>query len=540
MLNSFLSKASRGTNGSNKKEDSVAASNSSTLNTNQVTDGVAGTYPAPGSSPYFSEDGDDAPVLVVRCPSASPFPHVRLVDGSLTYDNVKTPPATTAHDGKAKKVEGTTEDCHHTLHFVQEEEGKAEDKAADAKPSADAATSAPITNEDDLLPEEEKDPMSLSLLASDVDMSAIKDLTLTTPSNTNQAIEDLVEKIDDGAVNVDKGSSDMKEKKAVDSTTSPKSEQSAVQFENKETRLSSIAKKMERMYKLPTRPALLLSVLLGASLLFYGARYALHDVTPTPASMANGLTESTIESVTLEHDLVNDTAIIKKDESATASNATQANAIAEQEVLPALNASGSAEESTAAEKMNLQDTSAGISVFVARDSSPFIIKPEIIMDPNQGSSSDFPSLNAHGDNSSCGAFQWGMGMTMPQLAIAAMFLFASTFIFGSKRTKIDHPKTESVKDESRISPRAKKELESFDLSKYFGEHTVAQLREMLRARKCKTVGKKHILVERLASVYKAELETLTVVQLRKILKSKNFTQYGSKAEIIRVLVEECP
>eukprot|EP00980_Cylindrotheca_fusiformis_P004934 scaffold1051_cov119-Cylindrotheca_fusiformis.AAC.9 len=76
----------------------------------------------------------------------------------------------------------------------------------------------------------------------------------------------------------------------------------------------------------------------------------------------------------------------------------------------------------------------------------------------------------------------------------------------------------------------------FDLSAYEKMHVV-QLRELLRQRGCKTIGKKPVLIRRLATVYKAELSSYTVAQLRKILKANNYTQTGRKDVIIRTLIE---
>jgi hypothetical protein len=97
---------------------------------------------------------------------------------------------------------------------------------------------------------------------------------------------------------------------------------------------------------------------------------------------------------------------------------------------------------------------------------------------------------------------------------------------------------ESLEDDEHKTSLVKKEdiVTEFDLSKY-EELKVAELRELLRSRKCKTVGKKPVLIQRLAGVYKAELDTLTVFQLRPILKSKGCKQAGLKVELIRRLVE---
>jgi hypothetical protein len=84
--------------------------------------------------------------------------------------------------------------------------------------------------------------------------------------------------------------------------------------------------------------------------------------------------------------------------------------------------------------------------------------------------------------------------------------------------------------------KAEKVIGVIDLSAY-NNLKVADLRDLLRRRSCNTIGKKPVLIKRLATVYKAELDTLTVVQLRKLLKSMNYTQTGRKDEIVRTLVE---
>jgi hypothetical protein len=96
---------------------------------------------------------------------------------------------------------------------------------------------------------------------------------------------------------------------------------------------------------------------------------------------------------------------------------------------------------------------------------------------------------------------------------------------------------DDIKNDDPV-PKIKEEgdMGTFNLSKY-EELKVVELLNLLRKRKCKTVGRKHILIQRLASVYKVELETLTVRQLGPILKSKGFKQSGLKSEIIQRLVE---
>jgi hypothetical protein len=84
--------------------------------------------------------------------------------------------------------------------------------------------------------------------------------------------------------------------------------------------------------------------------------------------------------------------------------------------------------------------------------------------------------------------------------------------------------------------KGEKVIGDIDLSAY-NNLKVAELRDLLHRRSCNTIGKKTVLIKRLATVYKAELDTLTVVQLRKLLKSMNYTQTGRKDEIVRTLVE---
>jgi hypothetical protein len=84
--------------------------------------------------------------------------------------------------------------------------------------------------------------------------------------------------------------------------------------------------------------------------------------------------------------------------------------------------------------------------------------------------------------------------------------------------------------------KAERVIGDIDLSAY-SNLKVTELRDLLRRRSCSTIGKKAVLIKRLATVYKAELDTLTVVQLRKLLKSMNYTQTGRKDEIVRTLME---
>lgn len=79
-------------------------------------------------------------------------------------------------------------------------------------------------------------------------------------------------------------------------------------------------------------------------------------------------------------------------------------------------------------------------------------------------------------------------------------------------------------------------VSSYDLSQY-EMLKVVELRSLLRSRQCSYAGRKHHLVHRLASIYRAELQSLTVVQLRKKLKSRNMKQGGLKREMVQHLVE---
>lgn len=81
-----------------------------------------------------------------------------------------------------------------------------------------------------------------------------------------------------------------------------------------------------------------------------------------------------------------------------------------------------------------------------------------------------------------------------------------------------------------------KAIAGYDLSVY-QSLKYKDLRKMLRERNIKIYGKKAAMAKRLAAVYNAELETLTVTQLRRKLKAKNFNQTGRKHQIIRTLVE---
>jgi hypothetical protein len=77
---------------------------------------------------------------------------------------------------------------------------------------------------------------------------------------------------------------------------------------------------------------------------------------------------------------------------------------------------------------------------------------------------------------------------------------------------------------------------TYDLSKY-ETLKVVELRALLRSRKCSYAGRKVHLIHRLATVYRAELQSLAVVQLRKKLKSRSMKQGGLKRELVQKLVE---
>eukprot|EP00980_Cylindrotheca_fusiformis_P021647 scaffold8505_cov130-Cylindrotheca_fusiformis.AAC.13 len=118
-----------------------------------------------------------------------------------------------------------------------------------------------------------------------------------------------------------------------------------------------------------------------------------------------------------------------------------------------------------------------------------------------------------------------------------LFLLSLISIFSFQRRSSGRKDDKDVVIKSEKAVKTEKAIEDFDLSAY-KSFKVVELREILRKRGCKTSGKKSVLVERLATVYRAELSTLPVAQLHKILKSKNYSQNGRKDEIIRVLVED--
>lgn len=124
-------------------------------------------------------------------------------------------------------------------------------------------------------------------------------------------------------------------------------------------------------------------------------------------------------------------------------------------------------------------------------------------------------------------------LSKSQVERATWTLFFMFFVAFLATTAQPLIKTEESKPKQECV--AKNEQE-WDLGKY-EKLKVVEIRELLRSRKCKTVGKKAILVRRLAAVYRAELETLTVRQLRPILKSKGCKQVGRKVQLIQKLVE---
>jgi hypothetical protein len=94
----------------------------------------------------------------------------------------------------------------------------------------------------------------------------------------------------------------------------------------------------------------------------------------------------------------------------------------------------------------------------------------------------------------------------------------------------------TTKNDEQVNKQETATSLSWDFSLYEKLH-VAELRQRLESRRCSTVGRKHVLIQRLVDVYAAELETLTVLQLRPVLKSKGCKQAGPKAQLIQRLVE---
>lgn len=68
----------------------------------------------------------------------------------------------------------------------------------------------------------------------------------------------------------------------------------------------------------------------------------------------------------------------------------------------------------------------------------------------------------------------------------------------------------------------------------------AEIRDMLRDRKCDTRGNKQQLIKVLVMSYQNELACLTVQQLRPKLRKRKLSQQGTKKEIVRRLVEAGP
>lgn len=69
---------------------------------------------------------------------------------------------------------------------------------------------------------------------------------------------------------------------------------------------------------------------------------------------------------------------------------------------------------------------------------------------------------------------------------------------------------------------------------------VADLRELLRNRKCDNRGNKDQMIKMLIQSYQTELACLTVQQLRPKLRKRNLSQKGTKKDVIRRLVEAGP
>jgi hypothetical protein len=122
------------------------------------------------------------------------------------------------------------------------------------------------------------------------------------------------------------------------------------------------------------------------------------------------------------------------------------------------------------------------------------------------------------------------------LLVTLVALFPLAKFSQAKKGSCKQPTEDVTMAEENTVKTEGASTEDWDLSKY-EKLKVVELRELLRSRKCNTVGKKPVLVRRISGVYRAELETLTVRQLRPILRSKGCKQAGKKPEIIRKLVE---
>lgn len=80
---------------------------------------------------------------------------------------------------------------------------------------------------------------------------------------------------------------------------------------------------------------------------------------------------------------------------------------------------------------------------------------------------------------------------------------------------------------------------SIDVSVYLAMKS-AEIRELLRDRKCDTRGTKEQMVKVLVQSYQAELACLTVKKLRPKLKKRDLCREGTKKDMIRRLVEAGP
>lgn len=79
-------------------------------------------------------------------------------------------------------------------------------------------------------------------------------------------------------------------------------------------------------------------------------------------------------------------------------------------------------------------------------------------------------------------------------------------------------------------------LVDYNLSNY-DAMKVSELRDLLRAKKCNYVGKKPKLIHRFVTVYRSELQSLSVAQLRRKMKARGMQQGGLKKELVQQLVE---
>lgn len=158
-----------------------------------------------------------------------------------------------------------------------------------------------------------------------------------------------------------------------------------------------------------------------------------------------------------------------------------------------------------------------------------------------------------------GNFWWYASWQFLIVAAITKLILKKTFGTTTNQTSVPNADTKSCKDVGGMDQQQEmsssdnddssvpslvpvksegddKVVAEYDLSNYHSMK-LSELRDILRSKKCNYMGKKPKLIHRLATVYRSELQSLTVVQLRRKMKANQMPQGGLKTELVQQLVE---